>query len=319
MMAAAAILAAGASSPAAPTPSLQEGRVLAIAGDKTITSYDVQQAAARMLPQLEQQFPREEDLQAAYRKLQSEILERMINEELVYLDFVALKGKIPPKYLQERIDRIVYEQANGNEELFREMLHRDNMTWKEFKDRILRQLAAEMLTYDRTRRNLTVPDAQIRDYFASHRADFDEPYSYLVQVIMLRKDGKYADDLPGTIARIRQEYAGGADFGQLAKRYSEGMNAENGGSLGWQTALAPKLQPVAERLSPGELYGQELDMGSIYLVRLADRRGGQANELTPEIAAKIRRILEEREAAQRYDEYIRKLYQKYPVRRFDRN
>ncbi len=190
------------------------------------------------------------------------------------------------------------------------------MTWKEFKERVLHQIAVEMLTYDRTRRNLFIPQHEIKSYFDAHKDELGEPPSWRLQVIMLKKDGKYAGKINDVVAQIRAAYAAGKDFAALAKQYSEGMNAENGGDLGWQDAMVPKLQQVAEKLQPGELYDQVLDMGNIYIVRLAEKRGGAVDALTPEIAEKITKILEDREAARRYDEYIQTLYLKYPVRRF---
>ena len=295
----------------------QSGEVLAIVNDKVITSIELDQLLAAGEAQMAARYPNAAERNEAMKQLRKELLDRMINDELVYMDFVTLKGKIPPKYVQDRIDRIVFEQANGNEDLFRDILHRENVTWKEFKERVLHQLAVEMLTYDRTRRNLFIPEQQICSYFEAHKAELVEPPSWHVQVIMLKKDGKYAAQLNDIVAQIRAEFAAGESFTALAKEYSEGMNAENGGDLGWQNAMAPKLQAVVEKLKPGQLYDGILDMGSLYLVYLAEKEGGSADELTPAISEKVTKILEDQEAARRYNEYIQKLYLKYPVKRFD--
>lgn len=285
-----------------------EGAVLAIVGDKVITTYDlygVMNAGANS----------GRNFSSAER---AALLERLIDNELIYMDFKALKGRIPEKYIQERLDRIVFEQANGSEEGFRDMLHRDNVTWQEFRERVFQQLAVEMLSYDRTRRNLTVSDREVADYFAAHRDEFVTAPQWRLQVIMFRKDGRYAGKIADTVAQVRKELAAGKDFGELAKAYSEGMNAGNGGDLGWQSAMAAPLQELAEKLRVGEVYGGVLDMGNVYLVRLAGCRGGEKPELTPELSAQIARKLEDLEAQRRYREYVDKLYQKYPVRRFDR-
>ena len=286
--------------------------VLAKVGDTVITSYEVRVASAEEEARLPGTLTQKERMEAV-AAIRQETLEALILQELVWMDFQSLKGKIPAELVQERIDTLVLSQANANEELFRDRLHAMNMTYKDFQEKVKRQLAVEMLLYDRTRRNLFVTDGQIREYFQKHQSQFATPLRYRVQVIMLPADGEGQK----TCGELQEALAKGADFGELARKHSQGPNRDKGGDLGWLETMAPALKEVVERLTPGEVAPAPLAMGKdIYLVRLADRQGGDSPALTREVQNAIRKILEDQQAAQRLEEYKKTLYTKYPLRRY---
>ncbi|MBR4125935.1 MAG: SurA N-terminal domain-containing protein [Victivallales bacterium] len=286
--------------------------VRAMVGDTVVTDYDLRQATKAAIEALPSTLTPEER-QAEIQKLQDNALDLAIDQELIYLDFQDLKGKVPMDQIQEQINHIVTEQAGGSEERFREMLHRENITYKEFQERIRKRLAVDWLRADRSRNGISITDEQILMYLVEHRHDFDTPVSYHVQIIQLRNDGKYAGKIDETFALIRQRLRNGEAFAKLAELYSEGPTTD----LGWRTSLAPALQKVIGLLKPGEIYWENLPLGdSTYLVRLAGRKGGPVTNLTPELAEQIEDILFAKAAEANYKKYIESLYMKYPVQRF---
>ncbi|MBO7741816.1 MAG: SurA N-terminal domain-containing protein [Victivallales bacterium] len=292
-----------------------ELRLLARVGDKVITSFDVQRVSANAeaaLPASLTQAQRDEQV----RKIREQVLEQLIEEELVYMDFKALKAKLPPIVVQERIDQMVMSHANGDEQRFRDMLHKDNMTFAEFKERIHRSLAIEMLMYDRTNRGIKIKEQEIQEYFDAHAGEFAVPARYRVQVIMLKGDGRYAGKIPATVGEIRLKLQEGASFDELAKAYSEGMNPENGGDLGWQTSMAPVLQKVVDELKAGEVYNGMLNLGAnTFVVKLAEKEEGSSG-LTPAVRERIRALLTAKAAEKNRRDYVATLNMKYPVRRY---
>ena len=286
--------------------------VRAIVGDTVITDYDLRQsiaAAAAMLPSTLST----EERKAEIDRLQERALDNAIDQELIYFEFKDLKGVVPMAQIQEEINHIVTDQAGGSETRFREMLHRENITYQEFQERIRKHLAVDWLRADRCRRGVTVTTRQIQQYFEEHRAEFDTPVSYHVQIIQLRNDGKYAGHLDDTIALIRKNLREGIPFEKVAEEFSEGATTD----LGWQSSLMPELQRIVDLLRPGEIYWHPLPFkDSMYLVRLADRKGGRATALTPEISEQIENLLFQQAVEKNYKKYIEGLYMKYPVKRF---
>ena len=85
---------------------------------------------------------------------------------------------------------------------------------------------------------------EIQEYFQKHQSQFATPLRYRVQVIMLPADGEGQK----TCGELQEALAKGADFGELARKHSQGPNQDKGGDLGWLETMAPALKEVVERL-----------------------------------------------------------------------
>ena len=286
--------------------------VRAMVGDTVITDYDLRQTTAAAIAQLPGGLAPAER-QAQIEKLQQRALDNAIDNELIYMEFNDLKGKVPMEAIQEQLNQIINEQAGGSETRFREMLHRENLTYKEFQEQIRKRLAVDWLRNDRCRKGIVITDNDIQEYFHAHLNEFDEPLRYHVQVIQLKDSGRFAGKIDDAFGRLRQRLRNGETFEKLAQEYSEGTTYD----LGWQTSLAPILQKAVILLKPGEIYWNTITLGdSTYLVRLVDRKGGSPEHLTPQLAAQIEEKLFAQAVEQNYRKYIDSLYMKYPVRRF---
>jgi len=290
--------------------------ILAVVGEKVITAYEVMQASTRE----ESRLPRELTVQQRTEEvvaIRRRILSNMIDHELVYLEFQALKAKVPESVLQERLNQAIIAQAAGDRAKFEDLLYRENMTLQDFKERMAKNLAVDMLLYDRVNRGITISPVKIQQHYESHAADFNQIAQYRLEVILLKKDGRYKDNLPATLCEIQAKLQSGTSFVELAKEYSEGANAEQGGDQGWLTHMNEKLQGLVLTLKPGEVAPEPLDLGSsLYLVRLAEFSPG-SNSLTKEVEEKIRKILTAEEENRRYEKFLRELRLKYPFKRMD--
>lgn len=291
---------------------ISEAVLARVGTDTVITSYDVRVQAA----QLESKLPPKMDSRKrmeAVAEIRSNVLDEMIVTELVWLDFQSLRGKIPMDIVQSRIDRLIQSEAGSDEDRFRDMLHRENMTYNEFVEKVKKQLAVEMLLYDRTRRNIFVTDKQIDEYFAIHRPEFTTNVRHHLLAILLPQEGDWRETFDTLKARIRS----GEDFASLAKAFSKGANAEEGGDLGWMESMNPALAKAVDSLNVGECNEEPVLVGSnAYLVKLVGKEGGELPELTPELRQRIKKAIENEISAERLEEYKKTLMTKYPVRRY---
>lgn len=291
---------------------ISEAVLARVGTDTVITSYDVRVQAA----QLESKLPPKMDSRKrmeAVAEIRSNVLDEMIVTELVWLDFQSLRGKIPMDIVQSRIDRLIQSEAGSDEDRFRDMLHRENMTYNEFVEKVKKQLAVEMLLYDRTRRNIFVTDKQIDEYFALHRPEFTTNVRHHLLAILLPQEGDWRETFDTLKARIRA----GEDFASLAKAFSKGANAEEGGDLGWMESMNPALAKAVDSLKVGECNEEPVFVGSnAYLVKLVGKEGGELPELTPELRQRIKKAIENEISAERLEEYKKTLMTKYPVRRY---
>ena len=290
---------------------------LAVVGDKVITLFEVMQNTYMEEQRLHKDYIGEE-LQKKVGELRRQTLNYLIERELCYKEFQALKAQVPSDYLQERLNENIQERANGNIVLFEESLHKQNMTMKEFKEQLEKDLAIYMLVSDRKNRGNTISDNQVIAYYEKEKEKMATPSSYHLAVIQLRKTGKYADRMEKTIEEIHNRIQQGTPFDEVARQYSEGSNAEKGGDMGWMEKPHPTLLETVKNLQPGQISPKTIELGSsIFFVKLIDMKKGGVPSLTPELMENLRTKLTKEEEERRYKEFIRELYMKYPVTRMD--
>jgi len=291
--------------------------VLAVVGETVITAYEVQMACQAPEQQLIKVTPSAE-LKKAVAALRRQTLDGIIEKELIYLEFKQIKATVPPSFMRDRLNKIIKTQAGGDQEKFEEMLHMDNMTLDELKERLNKDVAIEAMVYEKTRRGVQFSDPQAAEYFEAHKGEYARKASYRVEVIMLKKDKHTEDEIFELQKTIRVALSDGEEFGNLARKYSDGANAANGGDQGWQQDMNEQLLSVVKTLNVGEVYQDNLEIGkNIYIVRLAELLPGSEGTLTPELLGEVKERMVKEEQQRRYDAFIAELKMKYPVRRMD--
>ncbi len=98
-----------------------------------------------------------------------------------------------------------------------------------------------------------------------------------------------------------------ADFGELAKKYSEDGSAPNGGILGWMSPgdLVPEFEQAMNRLQIGEVSNPVKSEFGWHLIQVLERREAQ---LTVEKQREFARAaIRERKFEQAYQDWVREL------------
>lgn len=291
--------------------------LLAIVGENVITLHEVQQMTRSTEARLAKEFSGL-TLENKVVELRRHALDTLIERELFFMEFESLKASVPISMVQERINYAVLNRAGGNIPKFEEALQREGMTMADFRKQITKDLAVELLVRDRISRGNIISNFEVENFYNQQKAAMASPRQFRIAVIQLKKDGKFAGKLNETINEINNKLKNGIAFEELAKLYSEGANAEQGGDQGWMPQLHEKLNAIVINMAPGQTSSTTAEIGkSIYIVKLLDVKAGGIPELTPEMKENIRKRLEKIEEEKRYKAYVRQLYMKYPVRRLD--
>ena len=106
-----------------------------------------------------------------------------------------------------------------------------------------------------------VPEAQLQKDYQDEIDSFRTPERVRVRHILIKTQGKPKEEAPILRAKAEQilkQLQGGANFADLAKKFSEDPgSAEKGGELGWVThgQMVPNFEKACFSLKPGELSG----------------------------------------------------------------
>jgi peptidyl-prolyl cis-trans isomerase SurA len=291
--------------------------LLAVVGDKVITAFEIMEMTQPEEGQLRRSCSGgelTERLVALRRKALNSVIER----ELIYLEFQKLQAKVPTSFLQDRLNQVVTNAAGGNLAQFEEQLHAQGMTITEFRERLHKDIAIELLTRDRLTRGNIVTDHDVDRHYEAQKASLATPARYRLGIIQLLKTGRHAGRVEEVCRDIQAQLAAGTPFAELAKKYSEGPGADQGGDQGWFSDMNQKLAEAVKAMAAGQTTKAPIEIGtSWYFVHLLAVDAGGTPPLDDELREQLRRQLEKQEEDRRYAEFIRELYMKYPVRRME--
>ncbi len=165
-----------------------------------------------------------------------EVLQALITE--VMLDNEALKfvGKLDESEVDRYIQNVEAQNHMTDEQL-RAQLQSQGVSYDAFRANIRRQVATMTMIDREVRQKIVISDAEIAAYYKEHPDEFTvaQEHYRLAQILIAVPPGatpeqiadgqKKADD-------VRKQAAGGANFADLARQYSDDDSKAKGGELG---------------------------------------------------------------------------------------
>ena len=132
------------------------------------------------------------------------------------------------------------------------------------------------------RREIEISDTEIDDNLERIRRNQGKPRNN-VQEIFLPVDNPQDETKVYQNAReVIRALEQGANFGGLARQFSASSSAANGGNLGWLYSgeMAGELQQAINQMQPGDVSDPIRTIRGYYILKLLERRRGDANALT---------------------------------------
>lgn len=259
----------GASAPA--FAQLAEG-VAAIVNDHVISTYDVRQRATMLLTSAGIQSTPEMQQRARAQAVRDLVDERLQLQEAARYDITVAP---------EQVDRRVGDIARANQmttEQFVASLAQQGVPIGTLRQQIQADLAWQRLMSGLYGTRVRVSEAEIRETQARLAANATRPQYLISEIFLPASTEAEFQEVQNGGARLIQEMQRGAPFPMVARQFSQAPSAAAGGDIGWIGAseLAPELQPIAERLQPGQVSLPVRTPTGVYIIAVRERRAGAA-------------------------------------------
>lgn len=197
------------------------------------------------------------------------LLRQMIDEEILQQRASKLNVVASDEDVNAKITEM---KAPYTQEEWDKQLKARNETLDDLKSDIRRQLTESKLLNKEIDSKISITDAEITNYYAAHKADFDliEPHYDLARIVVFDapssqpanlQDNKAANaaDARSKIQALYQKLESGEDFGTVAMNFSEDKEiASNGGDMGFvtesqlHTLASSEVSDAIGRLKPGQ-------------------------------------------------------------------
>jgi peptidyl-prolyl cis-trans isomerase D len=147
----------------------------------------------------------------------------------------------------------------------------------DFKIPEKRKIKFLLIDVDALRAKVVVPEADIRRAYDDNIDQYSTPEQIRASHILLKTEGKDDATVKAKIDDILKQAKAGADFGELAKKYSEDdSNAKNGGDLDYfgRGKMVPEFDAVAFTLQPGQISDVVKTQFGYHIIKLTDKKTG---------------------------------------------
>ena len=221
-----------------------------------------------------------------YEQLKGQAVTFLVQQAEVAEQADKLGVEVSDAKVDKEIARYKKQFYGGSDERYEKAVKQQGLTDEQARDAIRQQLVSKRV-FDKVTGDIKVTDADINEYYASHKSQYVQPETREVRHILVQKKA-LADSL---YAQLK----GGANFAKLAKQYSKDPgSAANGGKLTVSKGqTVPEFDKTAFSLKKGQLAAPIKTQYGYHIIQaLSDVKPSTSTPLS-KVRASIKQQLEQ--------------------------
>lgn len=240
-------------------------RIIAVVNSELITLSELKAEVAAEEKRLQERYQGEE-LQRRLQQVEYMTLTRMIERKL-QIQLARAKGV---DVTDEEIQRAVQELRRQGEHV--------DATNPDEKKSLKEQLLLLKVVDREVRSGVMVSEAEMLRYYETHLSRFMLPEEYRIsQILIVPRPTQDRAEARAKAASVAAALKRGADFAEMALRYSDGPGATRGGNLGFvrQGELVPAIERALAGLQPGQITEPIETPEGFHIIRLDEKKPPQ--------------------------------------------
>ncbi len=218
-------------------------QIIARVNDQAITNSDVTRAQT----QLDQEARQNNWTLEQINRGQKNLLRDLIDQQLLISKGKQL-GITGDTELIKRLDEIRKENHLDSLDDLEKAVEQQGISYEDFKANIRNSLITQQVVRDEVGSKMQMSEAEMRAYYNDHKADFTHEESVHLNEILIptsqNATSAQLTEADDQAKELEAKLKAGASFKELAKQYSKGPTAAQGGDLGafHRGALAKVLE-----------------------------------------------------------------------------
>ena len=271
---------------------------IAVVGSKPITKEKFQELMGRAQKSYAAQkrdFPKPGSTE--YEQLKGQAITFLVQQTEVEEQAEKMGIDVGDDKVDKEIARYKKQFYGGSDERYQKAIKQQGLTEDQARDAIRQNLVSQAL-FKKVTGDVKVTNAEIREYYATHKTQYVQPESRDVRHILVPKKD-LADSL-------YQQLKGGANFAQLAKRYSKDPgSASNGGKLTvTKGQTVPEFDKTAFSLKKNQLSQPIKTQYGYHIIQaLSDVKPSKTTPLD-KVQASIKQQLEQQKKNERITQWL---------------
>lgn len=207
------------------------------------------------------------------RRIIQQVLRSMVDDRLRLQEAERLGIRVTDREIDQEISTLA-NRNNMTADQFTTRLAQQDVDLATVRSLIQASLAWAKVSRRQLRRQVDVTDEEVDETLDRLRESLNEPQKRLYEIFLTLNNPDEEGDTRQTAERIVQQAREGADFGSLARAFSQSNSAENQGEVGWiaVSQLPPDLQEEVRNLSPGQVSEPIRTFSGFYILKVTDER-----------------------------------------------
>jgi peptidyl-prolyl cis-trans isomerase SurA len=233
--------------------------IVARVNDDVITLTDYQKAEQQLRDEAAHdcQGCPQDQIDAKFKEQQKDLLRGMIDQSLM-VQRAKEMGISVESDLAKRLDEVRQQNGLATLDDLKKGVEASGLSWEGYKTTIRNELLQKELVRREVGSHVDISSDEVKQYYDAHQQEFTLPERVVLSEISLSTDGKSPDEFPAVRSKVeglRTSVLNGDDFGEVARRYSQGSTAKDGGDLGTfkKGDLSPQIEAVVFQMSKGQI------------------------------------------------------------------
>lgn len=242
-------------------------RIRAIVNDEVISFYDLFQRVRLLI--MTSSIPDSSDTR---QRLAPQVLRAMIDEKLRLQEAARLNIRVAPSRVDRQI-KLLEKRNKLPEGSITELLDQADIEPAVLREKLRGEIAWQNIVRRRLMRQVNISSEEIEEELRRLKSIQHLPQYKVSEIFLSIDDPDQEDRVLDVARRLLAQLDDGANFGLIAREFSQSSSAALGGNLGTisKGQLDPKLEAALDALSRGELAGPLRTLSGIHILKLHER------------------------------------------------
>ncbi len=298
-------LATGVACPALQGAKIVE-RIIARVNSEIITQRAYEKEQEKLRGILAQQYSGAE-LEAQFKEQSKNLLRDLIDQSLMVQKAKDDDINVETDVVKQ-LDDIRKKNNFATLEDLETEVTKIGANYEDFKDQIRRNLLMQEVISREVGSRIQVSRDDARKYFEAHKKDFESPGMVRLGQILITTEKRKPEEAEKRANDALAELKAGQRFSEIAKKYSDGPSAEQGGDVGFlkEGTLAPEVAAVVSKLDLNEFSNPIQTKYGYIILKVLERYSAGVPKFE-EVEPRVNEVLYNQQMGSKMREYMKQL------------
>ncbi len=283
--------------------------IAAVVNDEVVTYFQVRELTGALENSLNASFSGNA-LAEQIKQVRLRALNDLIDRQLILQEFKKMKGQIPPHVVDDSVNRIIREEFGGDKSAFMRTIAAQGFTLDRIRKMEEEKIIVQAMRSREVKTEPMIPPGAVEEYYRKHVQEWTTNDEVKLRMIKISA-GSDAGKKRKMAQEVREKLLHGADFGDIARVYSEDSTQDKGGEWGWikRGDLNPEMERIVFQLPNGKV-SDIIELNQNYYIMLAEQKKGGNVKPLKDLRKEIENRLLQVERQKDQQEWLQRLRKK---------